>query len=331
MGGQKSFGNPFVPHPTVIEANIITGGSPSANSYISQLFQAAEVRTADTRRFASHLLRGLVYAGAVLTVAALAGIVGYILVKGVPCIKPSLFEWTYTSTNVSLMPALVNTILMAALSLLIAVPFGVGAAIYLEEYASRGNRFVRLVRTTTETLAGIPSIVFGLFGMLFFVTALHWGMSLLAGACTLALMILPIIMRTTEEALIAVPDDYRLGSFGLGAGRLRTVAKVVVPSAIPGILGGVILGLGRVVEEVAALLFTAGSVAAVPDFLGQGFGAFLSSTRTLAEHMYLLAGEGLHINETYATAVVLLLLVIALNLISAAVAKRLGIDARVEN
>ena len=188
-----------------------------------------------------------------------------------------------------------------------------------------------LPTVTTETLAGIPSIVYGLFGMLFFVTALHWGMSLLAGACTLAIMILPIIMRTAQEALIAVPDDFRMGSFGLGAGRLRTVATVVLPSAVPGILGGVILGMGRVVEEVAALLFTSGSVAAVPDFAALGPGALLSSTRTLAEHMYLLASEGLHINETYATAVVLLVLVVVLNGLSTFAANRLARKATGED
>ena len=167
----------------------------------------------------------------------LAFLVGYILVNGVPYLTPSLFEWEYTSDNVSLMPALVNTLLMAALSLLMAVPVGVGSAIYLVEYAPRGSRFVQVVRTTTETLQGIPSIIYGLFGMLFFVTALHWNLSLLAGACTLAIMVLPVIMRTTEEALLAVPDAYREGGFGLGAGRLRTVFRCVLPSAVPGISG----------------------------------------------------------------------------------------------
>ena len=160
------------------------------------------------------------------------------------------------------MPALVNTLVMAGLSLLMAVPVGVGSAIYLVEYAKRGSRFVQMVRTTTETLQGIPSIIYGLFGLLFFVTALQWGLSLLAGACTLAIMVLPVVMRTTEEALLAVPDAYREGGFGLGAGRLRTVFRCVLPSAVPGILGGVILALGRCVGEVAALIFTAGSIAA---------------------------------------------------------------------
>lgn len=269
------------------------------------------------------LLRFLVYLGAVLTSAVLVLLIGYIVVKGVPHITPSLFAWTYTSENVSLTPALINTLLMIITTLIIAVPLGVGGAIFLVEYAPKGSKFVKIVRIATETLQGIPSIIYGLFGMLFFVTALGWGMSLLAGAFTLAIMILPLIMRTTEEALIAVPQGYREGSFGLGAGRLRTVFRVVLPSAIPGILGGVILGIGRCVGEVAALLYTAGTVAKIPDVASSGLASIFDSTRTLAVHMYSLSREGLHINETYATAVVLIVMVILLNVISNKVAKRM--------
>ncbi|MFR1168266.1 MAG: phosphate ABC transporter permease PstA [Adlercreutzia equolifaciens] len=246
------------------------------------------------------LLRWLTYAAAAVTAAVLLFVVGYILVRGVPALTPDLFQWEYTSENVSLLPALASTVIMALLALALAVPVGVGAAIYLVEYARRGSRFVRLVRVTAETLQGIPSIIYGLFGMLFFVTACGWGLSLLSGACTLAIMVLPVIMRTTEEALMAVPDSYREGGFGLGAGRLRTVARCVLPSAVPGILGGVILALGRCVGEVAALLFTAGTVAQIPDFGGQGIFALFDSCRTLAVHMYTLACEGLHVNEAYA-------------------------------
>ncbi|MDR0514270.1 MAG: phosphate ABC transporter permease PstA [Coriobacteriaceae bacterium] len=278
------------------------------------LFEQVREKNTKHRRLVSRLLRLAVYLGAVVTVAVLAFVVGYILAKGIPALRPELFAWEYTSVNVSLVPALINTVLMAALALLLAVPFGVGSAIYLVEYAKRGSRFVQLVRVTTETLQGIPSIIYGLFGMLFFVTALHWNLSLMAGACTLAIMILPVVMRTSEEALLAVPDAYREGGFGLGAGRLRTVFRCVLPSALPGILGGVILGLGRVVGEVAALIFTAGSIAQVPSFATEGFWALFDSARTLAVHMYALASEGLHINETYATAVVLLVLVALLNL-----------------
>ena len=203
---------------------------------------------------------------------------------GIPNLKPELFAWEYNSENVSLTPALINTVLMTAFSLAISTPLGIFAAIWLVEYAHRGSKLVKVVRVTTETLQGIPSIVYGLFGMLFFVTKLHWGYSMIAGAFTLAIMVLPVIMRTTEEALIAVPDSYREGSFGLGAGKLRTVFTIVLPSAMPGILSGVILATGRIVGETAALIYTASSVAKIPS------GVF-SSTRTLAVHMYLLSNE----------------------------------------
>lgn len=291
---------------------------------IDAMFQRVEDRSARARRVVSALLRLIVYVGAVLTTAVLLFLVGYILVNGVPYITPSLFEWEYNSTNVSLMPALFNTLIMAALSLVMAVPIGVGSAIYLVEYAPRGSRFVQIVRTTTETLQGIPSIIYGLFGLLFFVTALHWNLSLLSGACTLAIMVLPVVMRTTEEALLAVPDSYREGGFGLGAGRLRTVFRCVLPSAIPGILGGVILALGRCVGEVAALIFTAGSIAQIPNFGTEGVFAVFDSARTLAVHMYVLASEGLHVNETYATAVVLLVMVVLLNLLATYAAKKMN-------
>lgn len=276
------------------------------------------------RRPAALVQRGLVYLGAAFAVVVLAGIVGYICVMGIPQLKPSLFEWEYNSDNVSLMPALVNTVLMALLALLIAVPIGVGSAIYLVECAPRASRFVKLVRITAETLQGIPSIIYGLFGALFFVSVCGWGLSLLSGACTLAIMVLPVVMRTTEEALIAVPDSYRQGGYGLGAGRLRTVFRCVLPSAMPGILGGVILALGRCVGEVAALIFTAGSIAAIPNFAGEGLGAVFDSARTLAVHMYVLSSEGLHIGETYATAVVLLVLVLLINLATSATARRMN-------
>ncbi len=300
-----------------------SAGQIEPDDRLDALYRVAEARHSKTRRIVSALLRGVVYAGAAVTSLVLAFVVGYILVNGVPYLTPSLFEWEYDSTNVSLLPALVNTLVMAGLSLLMAVPVGVGSAIYLVEYAKRGSRFVQMVRTTTETLQGIPSIIYGLFGLLFFVTALQWGLSLLAGACTLAIMVLPVVMRTTEEALLAVPDAYREGGFGLGAGRLRTVFRCVLPSAVPGILGGVILALGRCVGEVAALIFTAGSIAAIPNF-AEGAAALFDSTRTLAVHMYVLSSEGLHVNETYATAVVLLVMVVLLNLMATFAAKKMN-------
>ena len=273
----------------------------------------------------SQIACGVIYAGALFTTLVLLGIVGFILVNGVPHLTPTLFEWSYTSENVSLMPALISTLYMALLALLIAVPIGVSSAIYLVEYAKPGSRFVRAVRVTTETLQGIPSIIYGLFGMLFFTTVLGWGLSLLSGACTLAIMVLPVVMRTAEEALIAVPASYRAGGFALGAGYLRTIFRCVLPSALPGIVGGVLLALGRCVGEVAALLFTAGTIAQIPDFGGQGIFALFDSCRTLAVHMYVLASEGLHIDETYATAVVLLVLVTLLNVIANVAEKRLRV------
>ena len=262
-------------------------------------------------------LRLLVYFAAALTVAVLVFLVGYILIKGVPHLTPELFSWNYNSENVSLMPALISTVVMTFISLLIAVPLGVCAAIYLVEYAHRGNKLIGVVRITAETLSGIPSIIYGLFGLLFFVTTMGWGLSLIAGAFTLSIMILPLIMRTTEEALKAVPDSFREGSFGLGAGRLRTVFKIVLPSAIPGILAGVILAIGRIVGETAALIYTAGTVAQVPTSL-------LDSTRTLSVHLYALSSEGFHMDQTYATAVVLLVLVIGINTLSALFARKIG-------
>jgi len=257
----------------------------------------------------------LLWASAAITVLILLYIVGFILVRGVPHLTPSLFSLRYTTENQSLFPALVTTVLMVVLTLLIAVPFGVFTAIYLIEYASRGNRTVRIIRMTTETLAGIPSIVFGLFGYLFFANWLGWGKSILAGCFTLAIMILPIIIRTTEESLKSIPDSYREGSFSLGAGRLRTVLRVTLPSAMPGIFAGIILGVGRVVGETAALIFTIGSVIKMPDSL-------FSQGRTLALHVLQLAGEGHYRNEAYATAVVLLVVVLGINALSSTIERR---------
>ena len=264
----------------------------------------------------SLIIRVLVISGAATTFIVQTYLIGFILIKGVPHLKPSLFALEYTTNNISLLPAAINTILMVLLALAIAVPLGIFTAIYLVEYAKRGNKIVELIRLTTETLSGIPSIVYGLFGLLFFVTYLGWGYSLLAGAFTVAIMILPLIMRTTEEALIAVPDTFREASFGLGAGRLRTVFRVVLPAAVPGILAGVILGIGRIVGEAAALIYTAGTVPEIPENL-------MSSGRTLAIHMYALSSEGLNFNEAYATAVVLLIVVLLINILSGYVAKRM--------
>lgn len=272
-------------------------------------------RTISLQKIISPILRLLVFAAALVTVSVLGFLIIYILVHGLPYITKDLFAWTYTSENASMMPAIINTLVMTGITLAIAAPLGIFSAIYLVEYAKKGSKLVSIIRLTAETLSGIPSIIYGLFGMIFFVTALKWSYSILAGACTLAIMVLPLIIRTTEEALLSVPDSFREGSFGLGAGKLRTVFRIVLPSAVPGIVSGIILAVGRIVGETAALIYTAGTVAQIPGLMGSG--------RTLAVHMYSLSREGLHTNQAYATAVVLLLLVMGINALSGFVAKRI--------
>ncbi len=262
------------------------------------------------------LLLICVWGSAIATFLILAFLLLYILWQGLPNITPNLFALEYNTQNVSLFPALVDTVIMVVMALAMATPLGIFAAIYLVEYAKRGNKMVNIVRVTADTLSGIPSIVYGLFGMLFFVTYLKMGYSLLAGSCTVAIMVLPLIMRTTEEALKAIPDSYREGSYGLGAGKLRTVFAIVLPSAIPGILAGIILSIGRIVGETAALIYTSGTVAALPTNI-------LSSGRTLAVHMYVLASEGLFMQQAYATAVILVIIVICINAASGYLARRL--------
>lgn len=269
------------------------------------------------KRPKSLLLAIAVFLCAAICCGIILFLIGYILINGIPNLSPQLFEWKYNSENVSMMPSIINTLIYTAFSLLLAVPAGVFAAIYLAEYARRGNAFVRLIRITAQTLSGIPSIVYGLFGYLMFCVYLKLGYSMLAGTLTLAIMILPLIMRTTEEALCAVPDSYREASYGLGAGKLRTVFKVILPSAMPGILSGVILGIGRIVGETAALIYTAGTVADVVT-------KFSDSGRTLSVHMYALMSEGLYMEEAYATAVILLVAVIIINAFSSLIASKIS-------
>lgn len=271
------------------------------------------------KKSGSFIMFILVHLATLITVLSIGFLLVYVLVKGIPNLNADIFSWEYTSDNCSLVPALINTVYMTLLSLLIAGPIGIFAAIYLVEYAKTGNKLVGVVRITAETLTGIPSIVYGLFGMLFFTNACGLRLSLISGALTLAIMVLPVIMRTTEEALMAVPKSYREGSFGLGAGKLRTVFKVVLPSAVPGILSGIILATGRIVGETAALIYTAGSVAKMATKL-------TDSTRTLAVHMYLLSKEGLHTDQGYATAVVLLVLVVLINFASDKIAGKVAAD-----
>ena len=261
------------------------------------------------RKPGSLIMLILILLAVTITVASMIYLVIYILVNGIPYITPDLFAWKYNTENVSMTPAIINTIIMVFLTLLLAVPIGIAAAIYLVEYSKRNSKLVKVIRLTTETLAGIPSIVF--------VLLLKWGNSLLAGVLTLTMMVLPTIVRTTEESLLAVPDMFREGSYGLGAGKLRTIFVIVLPAAIPGILSGVILAIGRIVGESAALIFTAGTVAEVPKSL-------FSSTRTLAVHMYSLLNEGLYTNQAYATAVILLVIVLIINGLSGLAAKKVG-------
>lgn len=253
---------------------------------------------------------------AAITILSVVFIIGYILVKGIPNLSPDLFSLKYTSKNQSMLPSIFNTLLLTFLTLLIAIPVGVFSAIFLVEYSKKGSKFVRLIRVTNETLSGIPSIVYGLFGFLAFVISKQWGYSLRAGVITLAIMVLPLIIRTTEEAILSVPVTYREGSYGLGAGKLRTIFVIILPSAMPGILSGIILAIGRIVGETAALIYTAGTV---PD-AAQSLSA---STRTLSVHLYCLLNEGLFTNEAYATAVVLLLVVLGINALSGFIAKRI--------
>lgn len=264
----------------------------------------------------SLFLLGCVIAAALITFMVLSFLLGYILWQGLPNIETGLFALQYNSENVSLFPALVDTVLMVIMALAIATPLGIFAAVYLVEYASRGNRLVSLVRVTADTLAGIPSIVYGLFGMLFFVTYLKWGYSLLAGACTVAIMILPLIMRTTEKALKAIPDSYREGSYGLGAGKLRTVFAVVRLQRFP-VFWRALFFPWQVRRRNGQRLFIQ------PVRWRHFLMGCCSSGRTLAVHMYVLASEGLYMKQAYATAVILVVSVVAINALSSRLAKQL--------
>lgn len=265
----------------------------------------------------SFVLLILIGLASIITVASIIFIIIYILVNGIPNLTTDLFSLHYNSKNQSMLPSIFNTVFITFLTLLIAVPIGIFSAVYLVEYAKKGSKLVKVIRVTTETLVGIPSIVFGLFGFLAFVIALGWGYSMIAGVLTLVMMVLPTIIRTTEEALLAVPNSYREGSFGLGAGKIRTIFKIIVPTAIPGILSGVILAIGRIVGETAALIYTSGTVAETATSL-------TDSARTLSVHLYCLLSEGLFTNQAYATAVILLLLVVGINALSNFIAKKLA-------
>lgn len=252
------------------------------------------------------LTRALIYLAALVTFGFLVFLLLFIFLRGIPYIEPSLFEWQFTSTNQSMMPAIITTFVVVGLSLLIATPIGVFTGVYLVEYSNRGNKVTQLISMATDTLQAVPSIVFGLFGMLFFVTFLGTGYSILAGVLTAVIMVLPLVIRATEESLLSVDNSLRQASYGLGAGKLRTIFSVVLPVAMPGILSGVILASGRIIGETAALMYTLGTSTNMPDNI-------MSGGRTLALHMYVLTNEGLHTDKAYATAVVLIAFVLIVN------------------
>ena len=251
----------------------------------------------------------LICLATLITAAIVVWILAYVLIRGIPNLKPELFAWRWTSDNMSMMPSLINTLSIAGLSLLVAGVIGIFAAIFMVEYAKSTNIFVKIVRVAAETLSGIPSIVFGIFGMILFTDAFGWGLTILGGSLTMAMMIMPLIMRTTEEALLAVPASFREGSYALGAGKLRTIFVIMLPSAVPGIISGSILGLGRVVGETMALVFTAGSA-----FNLRYPSGIMSQGCTLTVYMYTLINEG---NEyagvAWAVALVLIILTVLIN------------------
>ncbi|NYB76074.1 phosphate ABC transporter permease PstA [Sedimentibacter hydroxybenzoicus DSM 7310] len=273
------------------------------------------------RKTISLILKLTVWFCGILTVGILIYILLFILLRGVPKINMEFLFGEYNSDTLSAFSSVVTTIEMVIISLFISVPIGVFCAIYLTEYAKRGNKTVKVIRLAVDTLAGIPSIVFGLFGMILFVKLLGFRASVLSGICTLSIMILPLIISSSEEAIKSVPDMYREGSLGLGAGRLRTVFRIVLPTAMPGILSGIILAIGRIVGETAALIFTSGT-----NVLKNPTLDLMASQRTLAIHMYMLASEGLpHSKEmAFATGSILIIIVFLVNYTTTKLAGRIG-------
>ena len=248
-------------------------------------------------------------------------IIGFVFVNGLPELisNPHLLvgKYEFGSENITIMPSIIATLMAVALSLVIAVPIGIMTAVFLNEYTKKNNIFVRIIRTAIDILSGVPSIVYGLFGMITFVKIFGGSSSIVAGSLTVSIMLIPTIVRSTEESLKSVSDSLREGAFALGAGKLRTIFKIVLPSALPGIMSAVILSMGRVISESAPFLYTMGSViSAVPS----GYG---DSGATLAVALYQLSGEGWYINEAYATAVVLIIIVLSLNMLAEYIVGRL--------
>ncbi|EIV8662979.1 phosphate ABC transporter permease PstA [Vibrio parahaemolyticus] len=273
-----------------------------------------------TRQFKDNVFNAFVWISAALTVGFLFWIIWYILSNGLQHVDWNFITDNYTRTGDEhgIFPMIVSTIYMVIASIAVAAPLGIMTAIYLTEYAKVGSRLVKVIRFCTESLAGIPSIIFGLFGMTFFVAILGLGFSILSGALTLSILILPVIIRTTEEALMAVPQTYREGSYGLGASKIYTIWRLILPSAMPGILTSVILSIGRVIGESAPVFLTAGMVARIPDSL-------LDSGRTLTVHLYKLTTELFTIeewNQAYGTATVLIVVVLLINMVTKLIARR---------
>ena len=269
------------------------------------------------RKFKENILKSLVYLSAICTVSVLVIIVGYIFIKGLDGINLTyLFSDYKADGGGGILSMIISTLYMVLLSIVVATPIGILSAIYLQEYAKKG-KLVTIIRFATESLAGIPSIIYGLFGGIFFVVTLQMKYSILSGALTVAIIILPVIIRTTEEALKTVPQSYREASLALGATKFQTLYKVIMPSAIPGILSGIILSVGRVIGESAAVLLTAGTVAQMP-------GSILDSSRTLTVHAYLLTKEKGDIQAAASIGVVLIVIVLFLNTLARFLAKRLN-------
>ncbi|STQ87082.1 phosphate ABC transporter permease PstA [Helicobacter muridarum] len=241
-------------------------------------------------------------------------LVGFIFFKGIGAFSFKFLEWQYNSNNISMMPAIINTLQMIIFALLLSIPFGIFGAIFLTEYSHKKSKIISFVQIVSETLVGIPSIVYGLFGYLAFVVYFGFKTSIIAGVLTLSIMILPLILRSTQEALLNVPESYKEASFALGISKLRTIFYILLPAAIPGILAGIILSIGRIIGESAALLYTSGSVAQMAGLFDSG--------RTLSVHLYALSSEGLYINEAYSSAMILILLVLLINICSNLIAKK---------
>ncbi len=269
------------------------------------------------------ILNILFWLSALLIVGILIAIIGYVAVKGV-----SAISWDFIFQAPSragkeggISTTIVGTLYLTLVALVMAVPLGVGTAIYLEEYAEHQSRFAYLVNLTSETLAGIPSIIFGLFGFVFFVIFLNLGWSILSGGMTLAIMVLPTIIRTSQESISSVPVEYRENSLALGASKLQTIRKIIIPSAIPGIITGVILATGRAVGETAAVILTAGSSLGMPILLSD-------PARTMSVHLYMLAMEGISMERAFGTAFLIIILVIIINYLANLSLRRLSHSLR---